>query len=194
MKTGKKLLTGVFLVLCGALLTLCIVFATGWNKAAKADAALPEVRNNGTAIQWKYSDEANWHDLVALSELRGAAGENGKNGIDGKDGVNGVDGQDGVGIQTITITYDGILQISLTNGTTLDLGTIKGEKGDKGDTGAAGKDGNTPFIGENGSWWIGDTDTGIKAAGEKGEKGAAGGGKNRAPAETRRKDRPAEAA
>ena len=58
MKTGKKLLTGVFLVLCGALLTLCIVLATGWNRAAKADAALPEVRNNGTAIQWKYSGEA----------------------------------------------------------------------------------------------------------------------------------------
>jgi len=44
------------------------------------------VRNSGTAIQWKYSDEADWHDLVALTELRGAAGENGKNGPDGKDG------------------------------------------------------------------------------------------------------------
>ena len=80
MKTGKKLLTGVFLVLCGALLTLCVVLATGWNRAAKADAALLEVRNNGTAIQWKYSNEADWHDLVALAELRGAAGEAGKDG------------------------------------------------------------------------------------------------------------------
>ena len=102
MKTGKKLLTGVFLVLCGALLTLCIVLATGWNKAAKADAALPEVRNNGTAIQWKYSDETDWHDLVALDELRGAAGEAGKdgaggeNGIDGKNGINGTNGKDGI--------------------------------------------------------------------------------------------------
>ena len=102
MKTGKKLLTGVFLVLCGALLTLCIVLATGWNKAAKADAALPEVRNNGTAIQWKYSGEADWHDLVALSELRGAAGEAGKdgaggeNGTDGKNGINGTNGKDGI--------------------------------------------------------------------------------------------------
>ena len=75
MKTGKKLLTGVFLVLCGALLTLCIVLATGWNRAAKTDAALPEVRNNGTAIQWKYSNEADWHDLVALAELRGVPGK-----------------------------------------------------------------------------------------------------------------------
>ena len=78
MKTGKKLLTGSLLALCAALLVLCIVLAAGWSKAAKIDTALPEVRNNGTAIQWKYSDEADWHDLVSLTELRGAAGETGR--------------------------------------------------------------------------------------------------------------------
>ena len=52
MKTERKLLTGTLLALCGALLALCIVLAAGWSKAAKTDAAaLPEVRNNGTAIQ-----------------------------------------------------------------------------------------------------------------------------------------------
>lgn len=64
----------------------------------KTNAALPEVRNSGTAVQWKYSDEADWRDLVALTELRGASGENGKdgiNGVDGKDGINGKDGIDG---------------------------------------------------------------------------------------------------
>ena len=96
MKTGKKLLTGTLLALCTALLVLCIVLAAGWSKAAKSNAALPEVRNNGTAIQWKYSDETDWRDLVALTELRGAAGENGKNGTDGKDGSNGADGKNGI--------------------------------------------------------------------------------------------------
>ena len=111
MKTGKKLLTGTLLALCAALLVLCIVLAAGWSKAANRSAALPEVRNNGTAIQWKYSDETDWRDLVALTELRGAAGEAGKDGADGengtdgkngingtngKDGINGVDGKDGV--------------------------------------------------------------------------------------------------
>ena len=102
MKTGKKLLTGTLLALCAALLVLCIVLAAGWNKAVKTDTALPEVRNNGTAIQWKYSDETDWHDLVALTELRGAAGENGKdgaggeNGKDGKNGINGTNGKDGI--------------------------------------------------------------------------------------------------
>ena len=89
MKTGKKLLTGTLLALCAALLVLCSVLAIGWSKAAMSNAAaLPEVRNNGTAIQWKYSDETDWRDLVALTELMGAAGENGKDGTDGKDGSN----------------------------------------------------------------------------------------------------------
>ena len=54
----KKLLAGTFSA-------LCILFA-GCGKAAKNEPALPEVRNNGTAIQWKYSGETDWHDLVAL--------------------------------------------------------------------------------------------------------------------------------
>ena len=81
-------------LLAGTLSALCILFA-GCGKAAKNEPALPEVRNNGTAIQWKYSGETDWHDLVALDELRGAAGENGKNGTDGKDGKDGINGTNG---------------------------------------------------------------------------------------------------
>ena len=119
MKTERKLLTGTLLALCGALLALCIVLAAGWSKAAKTDTALPEVRNSGTAIQWKYSDEADWRDLVALSELRGAAGENGKdgaNGKDGKDGVNGENGTDGKNGINGTNGKDGISSISKLSG------------------------------------------------------------------------------
>ena len=81
------------------------------------------------------------------------------------------------------------------------LASIKGEKGDKGDTGAQGEkgaagkdgkngvdgkdgtngvdgkdgaDGKTPYIGANGNWWIGETDTGVKAAGKDGKDGADG--------------------
>ena len=38
-------------------------------------------------------------------------------------------------------------------------------KGDKGDPGI------TPHIGENGNWYLGDTDTGKPSRGEKGDKG-----------------------
>ena len=68
----------------------------------------------------------------------------------------------------------------------------RGEKGEKGESGAAGKDGKdgkdgtngtngkdgadgkTPYIGANGKWWIGTTDTGVKAAGTNGKDGADG--------------------
>ena len=280
MRTERKLLTGTLLALCGALLALCIVLAAGWSKAAKTDTALPEVRNNGTAIQWKYRDEADWRDLVALDELRGAAGENGKdgvngengtdgkdglngtngqngangkdgiNGIDGKDGANGkngkdgidgADGKDGINAKNIEVQraesyiqwrYEGdewqnlvaIADITgpagqngkdgsdgktpefRVNENTLqwryagdeiwlnlyDLSVLKGLDGRdgadgkdgingiNGQDGRDGADGNTPFIGENGNWWIGETDTGVKAAGidgidgEKGDKGDPG--------------------
>ena len=45
---------------------------------------------------------------------------------------------------------------------------VTGEKGDKGDQGESGL---TPHIGDNGNWWIGTTDTGIKAKGENGQDG-----------------------
>ena len=88
--------------------------------------------------------------------IQGVAGKDGKDGING---TNGVDGKDGVGINTVNITEDGKLNITLTNGTTLNLGTIKGEKGDKGDTGVQGEKGDKG-------------DTGVQ--GEKGDKGDTG--------------------
>ena len=34
-----------------------------------------------------------------------------------------------------------------------------------------GEDGLTPYIGENGNWWIGEEDTGVQAAGQNGTAG-----------------------
>ena len=185
MKTGKKLLTGTLLAICAALLVLCSVLAIGWSKATKTGDALPEVRNNGTAIQWKYSDEADWHDLVAIADITGPTGQKGADGANGKtpefrvsentlqwryvgdkiwlnlydlsvlkglDGKDGADGKDGINGK------DG----------------ADGKDGTNGQNGSDGADGNTPFIGENGNWWIGETDTGVKAAGTDGTDGVDG--------------------
>ena len=283
MKTEKKLFTGTLLALYAVLLVLCIVLAIGWSKAAKTNTALPEVRNNGTAIQWKYSDETDWRDLVLLTELTGAAGENGKNGTDGKDGSNGADGKNGIdgtngkdgadgingkdgangkdgingangkdGINGKSIEvqratayiqwrYEGdewqnlVAIADITgpagqngadgaNGKTpefrvnentlqwrytgdeiwlnlYDLSVLKGldgkagadgkdgingkdgidgkdgaagKDGTNGQNGSDGEDGKTPFIGENGNWWIGEIDTGVKAVGTDGIDGTNG--------------------
>ena len=48
------------------------------------------------------------------------------------------------------------------------LFTGGGGSGGTGEPGKDGEDGLTPYIGENGNWWIGDEDTGVKAAGEDG--------------------------
>ena len=57
------------------------------------------------------------------------------------------------------------------------LNGAKGDKGDKGDQGIQGpqgiqgEDGLTPFIGENGNWWIGEEDLEVPAQGPKGKDG-----------------------
>ena len=267
----KKLLLGITCML----MVLGLIFSAECGKQPTSPASdRPEVRNNGTAIQWKYSNETDWRDLVALTELTGAAGENGKNGTDGKDGkdgvngengidgkngingtsgkdgINGVDGKDGAdgkdGINGKSIEvqrateyiqwrYEGdewqnlVAIADITgpagqngkdgaNGKTpefrvnentlqwrytgdeiwlnlYDLTALKGadgrdgadgkdgingkdgadgKDGTNGQNGSDGADGNTPFIGENGNWWIGETDTGVKAAGVDGDKGDKG--------------------
>lgn len=126
-----------------------------------------------------------------LESLKGAPGKDGRDGVDGKngaDGRNGVDGQNGQdGADGVSCTHEWsgtVLSITSASGTT--SADLKGEKGDKGDTGekgapgapgAAGADGQngvdgqngadgiTPHIGENGNWWIGNTDTGVSAGG-----------------------------
>ena len=85
----------------------------------------------------------------------GKNGTNGVNGASGADGKNGKDGKDGIGIAKAEINADGELVITYTDGKTVNLGKV---------VGADGKDGLTPFIGENGNWWIGEKDTGVKAA------------------------------
>jgi len=51
---------------------------------------------------------------------------------------------------------------------------LDGKDGVNGEDGEDGKDGTTPHIGENGNWWIGTTDTGIRAEGKDGQDGKDG--------------------
>jgi hypothetical protein len=54
------------------------------------------------------------------------------------------------------------------------LADLKGAPGSPGSPGSPGKDGLTPHIGDNGNWYLGDTDTGKPARGTPGAKGDPG--------------------
>lgn len=90
-------------------------------------------------------------------------------------GDKGEKGDDGVGIksvnQTTTSTEDSgenVVTMELTDGSSSQFKFRNGSKG------SSGKDGDTPYIGSNGNWWIGSVDTGVKAQGQPGGNGAPG--------------------
>lgn len=103
----------------------------------------------------------------------------GKNGNDGKDGKDGADGATPVigVLQDTDGTYYWTLNgefLTDGNGNKIPVTGAKGDKGDTGDKGTNGTNGSnglTPYIGDNGNWWIGTTDTGVKAAGTDGTNG-----------------------
>lgn len=124
---------------------------------------------SGTETEW----------LASLKGATGAPGADGKDGTDGKtpyvgDNGNWYIGADDTGKPSRGAKGD------------------KGEKGDKGDTGEkgaqgpqgpqglqgppgeAGADGKTPYVGDNGNWFVGSDDTGKPSRGEKGEPGSPG--------------------
>ena len=119
----------------------------GQDGADGADGREVELKNDGTSILWRYAGEGDeaWRPLVALEDITGADGKQVELRVEG-----------------------GYIQWRYAGGqwqNLIALSALHGMKGDKGDPG------DTPFIGENGNWWIGDTDTGIPATGDKGENG-----------------------
>lgn len=82
--------------------------------------------------------------VLNLGKAVGADGIDGINGIDGKDGkdgingTNGIDGKDGVGINSIAVNESYELEITLSSGTKLNLGNIKGADGKDGINGTDG--------------------------------------------------------
>lgn len=65
----------------------------------------------------------------------------GKDGADGKDGEKGDPGKDGLGLAGSLIDRSGNLIVTMTDGTTRDLGPVEGSDGKDGKDGVDGKDG-----------------------------------------------------
>ncbi len=164
-----------------------------------ADGREVQLRVNSGYIQWKYDTDSQWTNLLALSDLKGDPGEDGrevelrtneetrqiqwryKGETDWKDlvalsDITGSDGADGKQVELRV--EDGYIQWKYDADSDwqnlIALSALQGIKGDKGDKGDPGEDGDTPYIGDNGNWWIGTTDTGIKASGTDGSNGSNG--------------------
>ena len=103
---------------------------------------------------------------------KGSAGADGRDGAPGAPGAPGKDGHSPVVTatksgKTTTISVDGAAIATVEDG-------ADGKPGAAGQAGAAGADGITPTIGDNGNWYLGDTDTGKPSRGEQGLKGDTG--------------------
>lgn len=114
-----------------------------------ADAREIELRKSATAIQWRYTGDETWNDLVTLAEITGAQGEQGIPGPKGEPGATGAQGIQGI---------QGPVGPAGPQG---EPGP-KGEQGEKGEQGIQGLQGPTGPQGEPG------------IQGEKGEAGAQG--------------------
>ena len=147
----KKRICCITVALCTVLRIVVLL-----PDAAKRKKTTPHCRRCGTTarrIQWKYSDETDWRDLVLLTELTGAAGENGKNGTDGKDGADGINGKNGIDGKDGTDGKDGADGINGKDGANGKDG-VNGEKGTdgkNGTNGTNGKDGINGLDGKDGS-------------------------------------------
>ena len=121
---------------------------------------------NGTETEW----------LASLKGEPGAAGASGKDGENGKTPYVGDNGNWYIGADDTGKPSRGAKGEKGEKGDTGAQG-IQGEKGDtgaQGPQGAAGADGKTPYVGDNGNWFVGSDDTGKPSRGEKGEPGSPG--------------------
>lgn len=111
-----------------------------------ADAKEIELRKSSAALQWRYTGDSEWNDLISLAEITGEKGEQGIPGPQGEPGAQGPKGDTGpTGPQ----------------GEKGDTGT----QGEKGETGAQGERGPKGDPGEKGDSGRGITSVTIKADG-----------------------------
>lgn len=110
--------------------------------------------------------------LITGCNSEPVVGPQGEQGIPGQTGPEGEPGEDGISIVSVEKTgTDGNVDtytITFSNGDTTTFTVTNGTNGSKGDS---GENGLTPNIGDNGNWWIGETDTGVKAEGTNGSNG-----------------------
>ena len=139
------------------------------------DGLIPSIGDNGN---WFIGGIDTGVPATGPEGPAGPAGTSGKDGKDGKDGTNGKDGSNGKSAYEVWKEYIAAGNDSSWPKTLVSeyhyflyLKGEKGDKGDQGDKGEQGTSGDTPYVGDNGHWHVGNTDTGVPATGDAGADG-----------------------
>lgn len=160
----------------------------GKRRSLKANIGVPGYLGKGDtgtgieSITYKGEDESGGNVYTVLltdgtsydiTAPKGAKGDKGDAGGKGADGAAGKAATIQVGEVTTGAagTPASVSNVGTDEAAIFDF-TIP--RGDKGADGAAGADGVTPTIGENGNWYLGETDTGKPSRGADGATGATG--------------------
>ena len=177
-----------------SMLGLCI---TGCSKGGQQSSNNADMRYAIYQLAVADGYEGTYQEWLA--SIKGEKGDTGAQGEPGKDGQDGhtpviTIGSDGywyIDGDNTHVKAQGEKGDTGAQGPKGDVGS-QGPKGDTGETGPQGpagqngtngkdgtdgkdgQDGLTPYIGPNGHWWIGTTDTGIAAQGPAGQDGANG--------------------
>lgn len=123
---------------------LCLILAFPLSSCREEERDVI-FRVSGDYIQWRYSDTELWNDLISISDLNENGALNGKSAYEIAVSQ-GFEGSEKEWIESLV-----------------------GAKGEDGANGENGQDGQSVYIGENGNWWIGDTDTGVSVLSQSGE-------------------------
>ncbi len=101
--------------------------ATGPTGATGANGREVTFRVAEGYIQWQYTGEASWTNLIEVSSLTGATGSTGATGAVGAQGLQGVAGPAGRGLTAMEIRADGHLWATYSDSATaVDLGAVVG--------------------------------------------------------------------
>lgn len=137
-----------------------------------------ETLNNNQKEQYKYALLEQAYYVLRMGDISVDSGYDKERGIiAGRSTINELSVapnamlhlENGGFLNTRIVKRGGYYQGGVANSQVV-AGGVVGQKGEP------GKDGLTPFIGNNGNWWIGGLDTGVKAAGQPGANGTNGSG------------------
>lgn len=155
-------------------LSILIVLLIGWSTScSEVDITMPKGPKGDNGL----SAYEVWKEAVADGTIEWPKTETEVTDffkyLKGKDGKDGKDGQSAYE-QWKELIADGTVDNPHKPGTKWPAGDNSVQDFWKFLTGATGENGQTPHIGDNGNWWIGDTDTGIASRGKDGVDGKDG--------------------